>query len=88
MKMFMVPGNHPHEAKLHQNIKKKNIIDKININKKIIGIGETDLIFTIIIRIKKIKLMFRRTYLCSSRKTCQISTLDQQKRNLKFYKNI
>ena len=38
-------GIHPHEAKLHQNIKKKNIIDKININKKIIGIGETGLDF-------------------------------------------
>ena len=38
-------GIHPHEAKLHQNIKKKNINDKININKKIIGIGETGLDF-------------------------------------------
>ena len=38
-------GIHPHEAKLHQNIKNKNIINKININKKIIGIGETGLDF-------------------------------------------
>tara|TARA_B100000963_G_scaffold321667_1_gene305203 strand:+ start:2366 stop:3142 length:777 start_codon:yes stop_codon:yes gene_type:complete len=38
-------GIHPHEAKLHQNIKKINIIEKININKKIIGIGETGLDF-------------------------------------------
>ena len=38
-------GIHPHEAKLHQNIKKKKIINKININKKIIGIGETGLDF-------------------------------------------
>ena len=38
-------GIHPHEAKLHRNIKKNNIIEKINVNKKIIGIGETGLDF-------------------------------------------
>ncbi len=38
-------GIHPHEAKLHQNIKALDIIKKINLNKKIIGIGETGLDF-------------------------------------------
>ena len=38
-------GIHPHEAKNHKHIKSKNIIDKINISKKIIGIGETGLDF-------------------------------------------
>ena len=38
-------GIHPHEAKNHKEIKFKNIIDKINKNKKIIGVGETGLDF-------------------------------------------
>ena len=38
-------GIHPHEAKFHKNVKKNNIIGKINVNKKIIGIGETGLDF-------------------------------------------
>ena len=38
-------GIHPHEAKKHTYITSKNIIDKINLNKKIIGIGETGLDF-------------------------------------------
>ena len=38
-------GIHPHEAKLHQNIKIFDIIKKFNLNKKIIGIGETGLDF-------------------------------------------
>ena len=38
-------GIHPHEAKLHQNIKISDIIKKIDLNKKIIGIGETGLDF-------------------------------------------
>ena len=38
-------GIHPHEAKSHQNIKCSNIIQKLNLNKKIIGIGETGLDF-------------------------------------------
>ena len=38
-------GIHPHEAKLHQNIKASNIIQKINSHEKIIGIGETGLDF-------------------------------------------
>tara|TARA_B100001057_G_scaffold494733_1_gene591938 strand:- start:689 stop:1465 length:777 start_codon:yes stop_codon:yes gene_type:complete len=38
-------GIHPHEAKHHQSIKSINIIDKINLNKKIIGIGESGLDF-------------------------------------------
>ena len=36
---------HPHEAKNHKQIKSKNIIDKVNSSKKIIGIGETGLDF-------------------------------------------
>ena len=36
-------GIHPHEAKNHKNVKCKDIIKKINISKKIIGIGETGL---------------------------------------------
>ena len=38
-------GIHPHEAKNHKNIKSKEIIDKIKLSKKIIGIGETGLDF-------------------------------------------
>ena len=38
-------GIHPHEAKNHKQIKSKNIIDKVNSSKKIIGIGETGLDF-------------------------------------------
>ena len=38
-------GIHPHEAKNHQNLKSEDIIKKIQINKKIIGIGETGLDF-------------------------------------------
>ena len=38
-------GIHPHEAKLHNTIKSINIIERINKNKKIIGIGETGLDF-------------------------------------------
>ena len=38
-------GIHPHEAKLYQNIMSKDIIDKVDQNKKIIGIGETGLDF-------------------------------------------
>jgi len=38
-------GIHPHEAKNHKSIKSKDIIEKINLSKKIIGIGETGLDF-------------------------------------------
>jgi TatD DNase family protein len=38
-------GIHPHEAKIHQNIKSVDILNKIKENKKIIGIGETGLDF-------------------------------------------
>ena len=38
-------GIHPHEAKSHQHIKSNDIINKVNQNKKIIGIGETGLDF-------------------------------------------
>ena len=38
-------GIHPHEAKSHKNIKYENILKKTNLNKKIIGIGETGLDF-------------------------------------------
>ena len=38
-------GIHPHEAKNHKNIKSKDIVEKINLSKKIIGIGETGLDF-------------------------------------------
>ena len=38
-------GIHPHEAKSHQHIKSDDIINKVNKNKKIIGIGETGLDF-------------------------------------------
>jgi len=38
-------GIHPHESKLHLEIKCKNILEKIKLNKKIIGIGETGLDF-------------------------------------------
>ena len=38
-------GIHPHEAKKHKEIKSSNIIEKVNMNKKIIGIGESGLDF-------------------------------------------
>ena len=38
-------GIHPHEAKNHLNLKSKDIINKTNKHKKIIGIGETGLDF-------------------------------------------
>ena len=38
-------GIHPHEAKNHQYINSGDIIKKINLNKKIIGIGESGLDF-------------------------------------------
>ena len=38
-------GIHPHEAKNHQSIKSVDIINKVNLNKKIIGIGESGLDF-------------------------------------------
>ena len=38
-------GIHPHEAKLHQNIKSIDILNKVSLCKKIIGIGETGLDF-------------------------------------------
>ena len=38
-------GIHPHEAKNHQSISSKDIIKKIKLNKKIIGIGESGLDF-------------------------------------------
>ena len=43
--VFGTYGIHPHEAKRHQNIKCLDIIEKINKNKKVIGIGETGLDF-------------------------------------------
>ncbi len=38
-------GIHPHEAKSHQYVKCKDIINRVSQNKKIIGIGETGLDF-------------------------------------------
>ena len=38
-------GIHPHEAKLHKEIKNSDILKKIDLNRKIIGIGETGLDF-------------------------------------------
>ena len=38
-------GIHPHEAKLHMNIKTVDIIKKVSLSNKIIGIGETGLDF-------------------------------------------
>jgi TatD DNase family protein len=38
-------GIHPHEAKKHKEIKSNYIIEQVNKNKKIIGIGETGLDF-------------------------------------------
>ena len=38
-------GIHPHEAKKHKEIKSKDIMENVNKNKKIIGIGESGLDF-------------------------------------------
>ena len=38
-------GIHPHEAKNHRTLKFNKILERVNLNKKIIGIGETGLDF-------------------------------------------
>ena len=38
-------GIHPHEAKSHTHIKAKNILERVKLSNKIIGIGETGLDF-------------------------------------------
>jgi len=38
-------GIHPHEAKNHKSLKSSDIIDKVKLSKKIIGIGESGLDF-------------------------------------------
>jgi TatD DNase family protein len=38
-------GIHPHESRKHKDIKAENIVQKIKMNKKIIGIGESGLDF-------------------------------------------
>tara|TARA_Y100000389_G_C17279951_1_gene422422 strand:+ start:57 stop:833 length:777 start_codon:yes stop_codon:yes gene_type:complete len=43
--VFGTYGIHPHEAKNHKHIKSKDIVEKINYSKKLIGIGETGLDF-------------------------------------------
>ncbi len=43
--VFGTYGIHPHEAKNHKHINKLKIIEKVKINNKIIGIGETGLDF-------------------------------------------
>ena len=43
--MYGTYGIHPHEAKKHKNITTDYIMNKINENKKIIGVGETGLDF-------------------------------------------
>ena len=43
--VYGTDGIHPHEAKKHKEIKSSNIIEKVNMNKKIIGIGESGLDF-------------------------------------------
>ena len=50
-------GIHPHEAKSHKYIKSVDIINKVNQNKKIIGIGETGLDFYYNHSEKKIKFI-------------------------------
>ena len=42
-------GIHPHVAKSHQYIKSVDIINKVNQNKKIIGVGETGFVMIITI---------------------------------------
>ena len=43
--IFGTYGIHPHEAKNHKDIKSNDIINKVSLSKKIIGIGETGLDF-------------------------------------------
>ena len=43
--VFGTYGIHPHEAKYHQNITYSKILENLDINQKIIGIGETGLDF-------------------------------------------
>ena len=44
-KVYGTYGIHPHEAKSHKFIKTVDILKKINLSNKIIGIGETGLDF-------------------------------------------
>ena len=60
-------GIHPHEAKLHQNIKCIDIVNKVSQNKKIIGIGETGLVFIITIR-KRTNKFFEQHILAAEEK--------------------
>ena len=43
--VYGIYGVQPHESKSHKNINLKDIIEKVNLSKKIIGIGETGLDF-------------------------------------------
>ena len=62
-----------HEAKLHQNIKSQDIINKVNQNKKIIGIGETGLDFDTTILKKMIKLIhLSNIYQLLKKKICHL----------------
>ena len=62
-------GIHPHEAKNHQSISSKDIIKKIKLNKKIIGIGESGLDFYYNHSDKKDQLKLFEEHIIAAQKT-------------------
>ena len=62
-------GIHPHEAKNHQSIKFQDIIKKTQLNKKIIGIGESGLDFYYNHSDKKDQIKCFEEHIIASQKT-------------------
>ena len=85
-------GIHPHEAKNHQSIKSADIINKIGLNKKIIGIGESGLDFYYNYSEKKDQIKCFEEHITAAQKTqlplivhtrnAEIDTFDILKRRL------
>tara|TARA_B100000963_G_scaffold345223_1_gene349063 strand:+ start:15291 stop:16067 length:777 start_codon:yes stop_codon:yes gene_type:complete len=59
-------GIHPHEAKSHKNIKTIDIIEKIGLSNKIIGIGETGLDFYYNHSEKKDQIICFEKHICAA----------------------
>ena len=79
-------GIHPHEAKSHRNIKNDDIINKVNQNKKIIGIGETGLDFYYNHSEKKFNLSYLNNIVAAQDKNLPlIYTQDRLKKKLMKY---
>jgi len=62
-------GIHPHEAKSHTHIKAKNILEKVKLSNKIIGIGETGLDFFYNHSEKKVQLALLEEHIYASQES-------------------